>query len=56
MFTLWKTLLTERKDKVQTWGEIFANRIADKGLISIIYEDISKLTKTNKKNGQETFY
>lgn len=49
MFTLWKTLLTERKDKLQTWGEIFANHIADKGLISRIYEDISKLTKTKQK-------
>lgn len=48
MFTLWKTLLRERKDKLQTWGEIFANHIADKGLLSRIYEDISKLTKTKK--------
>ena len=43
MFTLWKTLLRERKDKLQTWGEIFANHIADKGLISRIYEELSKL-------------
>lgn len=46
MFTLWKTLLRERKDELQTWGEIFANHIADKGLISRIYEGISELTKT----------
>lgn len=48
MFTLWKTLLRERKDKLQTWGKIFAHHIADKGLLSRIYEDISKLTKTKK--------
>ena len=44
-----KETINETKRQPKEWEKLFANEIADKGLVSKIYKEFSKLTTHNNQ-------